>query len=177
MMLKAVLICAPVAGARGAVRGRREGHEAVAANANMSGIGCDDFYSTGDAMLATVTAAECAAVATAMNKLDGVSNVTCHTVDTMREHYDHLLGNNGPAENNRDSENCNATASALNKLDATLKAVCVPGAWSAFGLPGVYVGVYVGVGPLNCATHPSADANCCPVAAARLAAILVGVEI
>lgn len=173
-MLKAVLICALVAGAHGAVRGRRGGHEAAAANANMSGIGCDDFYSTGDtpAMLATVTAAECAAVATAMNQLDGVSNVTCHTVDTMREHYDHLLGNNGPTENNRTSENCNATASALNKLDATLKAVCVPGAWSAFGLPGVYVGVNVGVGPLKCATHPSADANCCPVAAARLTAIL-----
>ena len=163
-----------MAGAHGAVRGRRGGHEAAAANANMSGIGCDDFYSTGDAMLATVTAAECAAVATAMNKLDGVSNVTCHTVDTMREHYDHLLGNNGPAENNRDSENCNATASALNKLDATLKAVCVPGAWHLAGppLPGVYVGVNVGKGPLNCVTHPSTDANFCPAAAARLTAIL-----
>ena len=124
---------------------------AAAANAEISGLGCNVFFG-GEGLLATSTTDECNAVATAMNKLDGVSNVTCHYLDSMQPHYDHVLGAGTQGK-------CNAAASALNKLNSTLRVGCA----ADFPNPGLYLATHVGAGVLQCTAT-----------AARLTSILQG---
>lgn len=119
------------------------------ATTEISGIGCNVFFN-GDGLLATSTTDECNPVATALNKLDGVSNVTCHYIDSMQPHYDHVFGAGT-------KENCDATARALNKLNATLEVGCV----ADYPNPGLFLAVHVGGGVFQCTA-----------AAARLTAIL-----